>query len=86
MSKRTESAKASYAKYAKSPKGKARAALGHKRYYAKPEKRAKMLAANKRWHATHKRGPKVWYPRFIRKLQRALSALKQEISKHEKQD
>lgn len=81
-----EKAKAAYARYAKSEKGKARGRRGHKRYYAKQENREKMLADNRRWHATHKRPPKVWYPRRIKRLVRAVKELKQEIAKREKQD
>lgn len=71
-----EKHRAAMAAYSKSAKGKARAAVGHKRYYAKPEKRAKMLADNKRWHEKNKR---VRYPREIEELNTLLKTLKRKL-------
>lgn len=71
------------ARYARSAKGKARAARGHKRYYAKPEKRTKMLTDNQRWHEQNERER---YPYMVREVSAALGRIKKEIAKREKQD
>lgn len=83
MAKDLAKARASYLRYAKSPKGKARAAKAFRKRWRNAALRQRMLDHNRRWHAANDR---TRYPRAIESTATLVKALQEAIGHHEKQD
>lgn len=76
-------ARASYLRYAKSPKGKARAAKAFRKRWRNAALRQRMLVQNRYWHSVNKR---TRYPLEIEKTATLVKALQGSIGQHEEQD